>query len=382
MLAFLCLPLHAQKPLGDGILDLARQITTSASTQQKQRIAVLPFRELDGQSTVLGTYLAEELVTNLFQLGNFKIVERQLLDKVLGELKIQQSGAIDPSTAKAIGRIAAVDAIVTGSITDFESYIAVHCRLIDTTTGEVFGAAQAKITKDEDTKKIMRYVLATSDARPAPQGPAKDAGAVRVTIKSVQRTQNGVMITLELLNRDARQPVLVAINAQPGVNDATRTLLRASISDEHGGSGSITVSGLSGIGYVRAGVHGRWGEAYSANEIVRLLSLRDKLGRDEDDPSDGTSDPSGFVSGYRDPNDHSPPPTFFRYKGNRFISGTMTEIPPGASSTVSMAFENRWLAGEPAAFQCEFVVGQGAGTRSYALHNLTFERIAIPKPKG
>src|SRR5207244_2920291 len=167
----LALPLRAQKTLGDGIKELATQISTSAAKQQKQKIAVLPFRELEGQPTVLGTYLAEELVTNLFQLGNFEIVERQLLDKVLGELKVEQSGAIDPSTAKEIGRVTGVDAIVTGSITDLQSFVGVNCRLIDTTTGKIFGAAQTKNTKDDDVKKIMSTAVAAHSPA-APRGPA------------------------------------------------------------------------------------------------------------------------------------------------------------------------------------------------------------------
>jgi len=171
MLFAAALPLHAQKTLGDGIKELSTQISTSAAKQQKQKIAVLPFRELEGQPTVLGTYLAEELVTNLFQLGNFEIVERQLLDKVLGELKVEQSGAIDPSTAKEIGRVTGVDAIVTGSITDLQSFVGVNCRLIDTTTGKIFGAAQTKITKDDDVKKIMSTAV-TAHSPAAPRAPA------------------------------------------------------------------------------------------------------------------------------------------------------------------------------------------------------------------
>lgn len=157
--------LNAQKTLDDGVAELATQITTRATKQEKQRIAVLPFHELDGQPTILGTFLAEELVTKLFQLGNFKIVERQLLDKVMGELRIQRSGAIDPATAKEIGRIAAVDAIVTGSITELGTSVAVNCRLIETTTGEVFGAAQTKIAKDEDVTKIINSVVSPSGRR-------------------------------------------------------------------------------------------------------------------------------------------------------------------------------------------------------------------------
>lgn len=397
---------EAQQPVGDAIKELATQITASATRQEKQKIAVLPFHELDGQPTVLGTFIAEELVTNLFQLGNFKIVERGRLDKLLGEQKLQQSGAIDPATAKEIGRIAAVDAIVTGSITDMESFVAVNCRLIDTTTGEVFGAAQTKITKDDDVRKIMRFVLSSDGTQPtrttherATAIATKDLGPLRVTLKSVLPVRrntrsgysaNGIMCTFDVLNREARRPVVAALNAHPvGEDEWARgrqsVPLRASLLDERGGVWTMSSVGLGGIGFVRAGVHGRdGGEAYAATEIVRLMRLRDTLGRDSDDPADGTSDTSGRVSGYRAPGDTTPRQTFFPWQGNRFISGSTTAIEPGASITVTMTFEQE--GGQPTMaptfFQLdsEIVVGVGPTdtTRSYALHTLSFDRISMP----
>jgi TolB-like protein len=403
ILVVLCLPTFAQKPLSEGITDLARQITTSASSQQKQRIAVLPFRELDGQPTVLGTYVAEELVTNLFQLGNFKIVERQLLDKVMGELKIQQSGAIDATTAKEIGRIAAVDAIVTGSITDFESFVAVHSRLIDTTTGEVFGAAQAKITKDEDLKKIMRFVLTPEGAVAEPRATheraaaimTKDLGPLRVTLKSVlpvarnARTRtNGIMYTFEFLNREARKAITVALNAHALPDDAwarhqSVVPLRAGLLDERGGTWTLSSTGLGGMSFVRAGVHGLDGrEAYSPTEIIRLLRMRDALGRDHDDPTDGTSDTAGRVSGYLLPGEK--PQTFFPFEGNRFISGSMIGIEPGETITVTMTFDQEGpTSGAASTFHlnCEIAVGLGQVPRSYALHNLSLGGVSMPAVK-
>lgn len=402
---------EAQQPVGAGIKELATQITASATRQEKQKIAVLPFHELDGQPTVLGTYVAEELVTNLFQLGNFKIVERGMLDKLLGEQKLQQTGAIDPATAKEIGRIAAVDAIVTGSITDMESFVAVNCRLIDTTTGEVFGAAQTKITKDDDVRKIMRFTLTPEGTLPGMRTTheranaiaTKDLGPLRVTLKSVLPVRrntrsgypaNGIMCTFDVLNREARRPVVVAVNAHPMGEDRwargrQSVPLRASLLDERGSVWTMSSAGLGGIGFVRAGVHGRDGrEAYAATEIVRLLRLRDTLGRDSDDPADGTSDTSGRVSGYREPGDTTPPQTFFPWQGNQFISGATTDIAPGASVTVTMTFEQEGGQSTTAPtffqFDSEIVVGVGQTDtrRSYALHTLNFDRISMPKPKG
>jgi TolB-like protein len=154
---------QAQKILAEGVEDLAGQIAASVAKEQKKKIAVLPFRALDGQQTMLGMFLAEELVTNLFERG-LDIVERTMLDKVLGEIKLGQSGVIDPETARQVGKVAGVDALVSGTITDLSSYVALNCRLIDAQTGRVFAAAQVKIAKDDDVKKILN-----ASVPPAPQ---------------------------------------------------------------------------------------------------------------------------------------------------------------------------------------------------------------------
>ncbi len=154
-------PVEAQVLLAQGVRDLSEQIATKAKEQQKLRVAVLPFRELEGQPTVLGSFLAEELFTHLVNAG-LEIVERSMLDKVLGEIKLDQTGVIDASTAKQVGKVVGVDAVVTGSITDLQSYVAINCRLIDVITGKIFAAAQAQIVKDDDVKKV----LATRTAHP------------------------------------------------------------------------------------------------------------------------------------------------------------------------------------------------------------------------
>ena len=398
ILAFLSIPLHAQKTLGEGTRELAVQITASAAKQEKQRIAVLPFHELDGQPTVLGTYLAEELVTNLFQLGNFKIVERQLLDKVMGELKVEQSGAIDRDTAKEIGRIAAVDAIVTGSITDLESFVAVNCRLIDTTTGEVFGAAQTKITKDEDVNKIMRTALTPGSATAFSNGPSyqaakaiatKDIGLLRVALKSAVTTRQagsngraamGIRCSFEFTNRDTQRSIFVGFNAIPGepgpvgayggysgqprlIGDVeVGDVLRTTLVDETGVVWTLSASGVTGISIVSAGKRDAY-SVFSPADVPSLLRRQDETGTNMTSDSRGLSPNQPFA----------------------FVFGSPTEIPPGQSVTVPMGFAQR--AGEvvssaPRTFQImsEIVVGVATARAktSYSLQNLTFDRVSLP----
>jgi hypothetical protein len=95
-----------QRLLADGTKELADQIAATASKEQKRRIAVASFHELDGRVTVLGAYLAESLTTRLFGAAGFEIIERSLLDKVMVEMKLGATGLIDPTTAAKVGKIA------------------------------------------------------------------------------------------------------------------------------------------------------------------------------------------------------------------------------------------------------------------------------------
>jgi TolB-like protein len=163
----------AQQLQQQGTKALAAEIVSKARQQQKRRIAVVPFRELEGKGTLLSAFLAEELTTHLFEAESVEIVERTLLDRAMTELRLNATGAIDPDSAKRIGKMIGADALVVGTIADLTSTVAVNCRLIDTEKGTVFAAAQTRIVKDDDIKRLMGVSLTTSAAGaqlPEPQG--------------------------------------------------------------------------------------------------------------------------------------------------------------------------------------------------------------------
>jgi hypothetical protein len=66
-------------------------------------VGVLPFVNDDDEETASGKRVAEELTTGLVN-REVPVVERRLLDKVLGELNRQQSPAFDSSKAQQIGK--------------------------------------------------------------------------------------------------------------------------------------------------------------------------------------------------------------------------------------------------------------------------------------
>jgi len=67
----------------------------------------------------LGTSASDILTTELFKTGAFILVERAQLKEVLGEQALGQTGAVNPETAAQAGRILGLNALVTGSISQF-----------------------------------------------------------------------------------------------------------------------------------------------------------------------------------------------------------------------------------------------------------------------
>ncbi len=67
----------------------------------------------------IGTGLSDMLITALVQSGRFTVVEREQLDKILGEQKLSLSGAITPQSSAKIGNMLGVQYLISGSVTEF-----------------------------------------------------------------------------------------------------------------------------------------------------------------------------------------------------------------------------------------------------------------------
>ncbi len=144
--------------LDSQLANLTNQIVESLSQESKSKIAVIEFSDLNGNITEFGMYLSEELITRLFLTRKFDVIERQLLNQIISEQKLGMTGLIDDESAIAIGKILGVDAIVSGTITDFGTDLKVNARIISTETGKVFGVAGTKIVKDETVEKLMGII--------------------------------------------------------------------------------------------------------------------------------------------------------------------------------------------------------------------------------
>src|ERR1700754_261452 len=183
----------AQNNLEQSLTELSRQISEGLAENQKRTIAVVEFADLRGMVTDFGRFLAEKLITRLYQTKKFKVIERQLLNKIVTEQKLSLTGMIDQSTAQRLGKLLGVDAIASGTVTDLGKTIDVNARLINTQTGEIFAVASVEITKDDAVLKLMgeaAYKQNTHDIPPGEKGSQK-VEAKSFTFQLLQCSRTG-----------------------------------------------------------------------------------------------------------------------------------------------------------------------------------------------
>ena len=138
------------------IESLSSAMAENIAKAGKKSIAVVDFTDLQGNVTELGRFLAEEFSVALASAGKeFVVVDRTHLKAIFKEHKLADTGIIDPATAKKVGQIAGVDALVTGTITPLEHSIRILVKILDTSTAKIIGASSGNLEKTEAIKKLL-----------------------------------------------------------------------------------------------------------------------------------------------------------------------------------------------------------------------------------
>lgn len=141
----------------------------------KKRVAVVDFEDRSGWGHNIGSGLADMLVTELVKTGEFMVIERQELQKILQEQGLGMSGAVTPQSAAQVGKLLGVELMVMGSVSEFgekkskiggsigkfgiggkltsrKARAVVDIRLVNTSTGEIVLAESAE--GEESSKSL------------------------------------------------------------------------------------------------------------------------------------------------------------------------------------------------------------------------------------
>ena len=118
-------------------ITIIRQIPSAMKLSSRLSLAALPF-SLDGDaSPAWGSAFQDSLIDAMINEQRFQMVERKRLNDVLRELTISNSDLADQRAAVKLGKLAAAQSIVIGSIFETRNGIEAVARLIDTETSDI-----------------------------------------------------------------------------------------------------------------------------------------------------------------------------------------------------------------------------------------------------
>jgi tetratricopeptide (TPR) repeat protein len=117
-------------------LNVVRKIPKALQLAQRMSLTVFPFEQL-GKVSSGGLVFQDNLIDALVNQQRFRVLERDKLDVILEEQKLSRTQLVDRNTALKVGRLAAAESLITGTIVESRQGIEVVGRLIDTETSEI-----------------------------------------------------------------------------------------------------------------------------------------------------------------------------------------------------------------------------------------------------
>jgi len=105
-------------------------------TKDRLRVGVNQFSSPKNMAN-LSQQVTDIFFTTFIQSGAFDMYERVKLEKLVAEHELSQTGLVDPSKAKEIGRLVGIDVLIVGSLSETNSRQRIDVRVIDIQTGQV-----------------------------------------------------------------------------------------------------------------------------------------------------------------------------------------------------------------------------------------------------
>jgi curli biogenesis system outer membrane secretion channel CsgG len=160
---------------------------------RRPRVAVLDFdyatvqsysNAMFGSDVDVGKGISDLLITDLVKDGTYSVIERQALDKLMTEQNFSTSSRADPTTAARLGKLAGVDVIIIGAITQFgnenknqnvggggggwhgfgvggighsnsKANVVINARIVNVDTGEIVGVADGKGESSRSSTSLL-----------------------------------------------------------------------------------------------------------------------------------------------------------------------------------------------------------------------------------
>jgi curli biogenesis system outer membrane secretion channel CsgG len=216
-----------------------------------KKVTVLDFTDLDGNTSEIGKYVAEQLTVDfVLKKRDFSVLDRANLKKIMDEHKLTASGLVDPENAKKLGMFAGVDAMIFGKTVPAGDKISVTATIVTTDTAEIIGGGKASFKNDSTVQELKTTAVANTKVVTGAESSGagteadlsedkpkvvKSFGNLVVELQSLKIVNGGqYLLTMTLTNRSKTRSIWVAGSS------------RASLFDPNGNQfGRAAVSGIS-----------------------------------------------------------------------------------------------------------------------------------------
>ncbi len=131
-------------------------------------IAIMPFDnysvgEYQDKLGLISKGLADFFAYDFGKISDFKVIERDKMDFILDEIKMQQSGVVDKATAVKVGKILGAKYMIFGSITQLDDKnTRMVVRVVNVETSEITASVD-KEGKPDYSKMEKELVVDLSD---------------------------------------------------------------------------------------------------------------------------------------------------------------------------------------------------------------------------
>jgi TolB-like protein len=209
-----------------------------AAEPNKLRVAVYEFKVRGNLGLPdAGSIIAEWMISSLAATNRFTLMERVLLQQVIEEQELQSSYLADESALAAeAGRLHGVEAVVSGTVLQWDETISIVARLVDTSTGVIRKTAEVKTRRRQnipDEIDLLARKLAGPVPIPAtpkmvaipaqvevatPDRIELDSERIRISILPTARFHLGDEMQFRVTSQQSGYLTVLDINAQGQVS--------------------------------------------------------------------------------------------------------------------------------------------------------------------
>ena len=229
---------------------LAQESTLSRTPPPPNTVAVMPFRYLGTDSTYqpLSRGLAALVVTDLGRVHNLRLVERERLQALMDEMKLGESGRVDPATGARSGRLIGASQVVQGQFDVQPTQIRMNAAVVRASDAQIAatGAGNDKLQALFDVEKQVVFqlldklgiVITPAERVAISERPTRDIQAFLLYSRGITAQDEGNYAA-------ASQAFQAAVQRDPGFSAAK---VGAQSSDQEQGASGTSASGMASVG--------------------------------------------------------------------------------------------------------------------------------------